>query len=74
MTRRRACSKGGQGAKVEFVKEGLTFTGDNSPMQLFRLSMLDSMASLERAFIRERQREGIELAKKRGPTRAGGGG
>jgi DNA invertase Pin-like site-specific DNA recombinase len=49
---------------VEFAKEHMTFTGKDSPMQQLMLSLLGAVA--ERALIRERQREGIELAKKRG--------
>jgi DNA invertase Pin-like site-specific DNA recombinase len=35
-------------------------------MQQLMLSLLGAVAEFERALIRERQREGIELAKKRG--------
>ena len=56
----------GRGVKVEFVKEGLTFTGDDSPMNTLLLSMLGAVAEFERSMIRERQREGIELAKAKG--------
>lgn len=35
-------------------------------MQQLMLSLLGAIAEFERALIRERQREGIELAKKRG--------
>lgn len=56
----------GRGVKVEFVKEGLTFTGDDSPMSTLLLSMLGAVAEFERSMIRERQREGIELAKAKG--------
>jgi DNA invertase Pin-like site-specific DNA recombinase len=52
------------GVAVEFAKEHMTFTGKDSPMQQLMLSLLGAVA--ERALIRERQREGIELAKKRG--------
>jgi DNA invertase Pin-like site-specific DNA recombinase len=51
---------------VEFVREHMTFTGKDSPMQQLMLSLLGAVAEFERALIRERQREGIELAKKRG--------
>ncbi|HEC5249795.1 TPA: helix-turn-helix domain-containing protein, partial [Escherichia coli] len=43
-----------RGVHIEFVKEHLSFTGEDSPM-----------ANL----IRERQREGIALAKQRGAYR-----
>lgn len=56
----------GRGVRVEFVKEGMTFTGDDSPMNTLLLSMLGAVAEFERALILERQREGIALAKQRG--------
>lgn len=55
-----------RGVRVEFAKEGLTFTGDDSPMATLLLSMMGAVAEFERALIRERQREGIALAKQRG--------
>jgi DNA invertase Pin-like site-specific DNA recombinase len=56
----------GKGVKVEFVKEHLTFTGDDSPMAGLLLSVMGAFAEFERALIKERQREGIALAKRRG--------
>jgi DNA invertase Pin-like site-specific DNA recombinase len=56
----------GRGVRVEFVKESLTFTGDDSPMNTLLLSMLGSVAEFERSMILERQREGIALAKAAG--------
>ena len=55
-----------QGVKVEFVKENLTFAGDDSPMNTLLLSMLGAVAEFERSMILERQREGIALAKAAG--------
>lgn len=55
--------------RVEFVKEGLTFTGDDSPMATLMLSVMGAFAEFERALLRERQREGIALAKQRGAYR-----
>jgi len=55
-----------RGVRVEFVKEGLTFVGDDSPMNTLLLSMLGAVAEFERAQIRERQREGIAIAKAKG--------
>ena len=54
------------GVHVEFSKEGLTFTGEDSPMANLMLSVMGAFAEFERALILERQREGIALAKKRG--------
>ena len=55
-----------KGVHVRFVKENLTFTGEDSPMATLLLSLLGAVAEFERSMIRERQREGIELAKKKG--------
>lgn len=55
-----------KGVTVEFMKERLTFTGDDSPMANLMLSVMGAFAEFERALIRERQREGIAIAKKRG--------
>ena len=58
-----------RGVRIEFVKESLTFTGDDSPMANLMLSVMGAFAEFERALIRERQREGIALAKQRGAYR-----
>jgi len=52
--------------KIQFVKENLTFTGEDSPMSNLLLSVMGAFAEFERSLIRERQLEGIALAKKRG--------
>ena len=52
--------------RIEFVKEQLTFSGDDSPMATLLLSVMGAFAEFERALIRERQREGIALAKEKG--------
>ena len=56
----------GRGVAVQFVKEQLTFTAEDSPMATLLLSVLGAFAEFERALIRERQLEGIALAKARG--------
>lgn len=56
----------GRGVRVEFVTEQLTFTAEHSPMADLLLSVLGAFAEFERALIRERQLEGIALAKARG--------
>src|SRR3954467_10411103 len=56
----------GKGVRVEFVKEQLTFTGEDSPMASLLLSVMGAFAEFERALILERQREGIAAAKQRG--------
>jgi DNA invertase Pin-like site-specific DNA recombinase len=55
-----------RGVAVEFVKESLKFTGEDSPKAKLLLSMLGAVAEFERALILERQREGIALAKAEG--------
>lgn len=55
-----------KGVRVEFVKESLTFAGDDSPMNTLLLSMLGAVAEFERSMILERQREGIAIAKAAG--------
>lgn len=55
-----------RGVAVQFTKEAMTFTGQDSPMNTLMLSMLGAVAEFERAMILERQREGIVLAKARG--------
>lgn len=58
-----------RGVRIEFQKENLTFTGEDSPMANLLLSVMGAFAEFERALIRERQREGIALAKQRGVYR-----
>ena len=59
-----------KGASVEFVKEALTFApGSTDPYARFQMHLLGAVAELERSLIRERQREGIALARQRGAYR-----
>jgi len=51
---------------VKFLTEGLTFSGKTDPMSKLMLSVMGSFAEFERALLRERQLEGIALAKQRG--------
>jgi hypothetical protein len=55
--------------RLQFVNENLTFTGEDSPMADLMLSVLGAVAQFELDLIRERQREGIDLAKQRGAYR-----
>jgi DNA invertase Pin-like site-specific DNA recombinase len=55
-----------RGIKIQFVKESLSFTGEDSPMATLMLSVMGAFAEFERALIRERQREGVALAKGQG--------
>jgi DNA invertase Pin-like site-specific DNA recombinase len=56
----------GRGVVVEFAKEHLTFTREDNSMSKLLLSVMGAFAEFERSLIRERQREGITLAKKAG--------
>lgn len=55
-----------KGVQVDFVKEQLSFTGEDNAMGTLLLSVMGAFAEFERSLIRERQREGIALAKARG--------
>lgn len=55
-----------KGVKVQFIKESLTFTGDNNPMANLMLGIMGSLAEWERSVIRERQLQGIAIAKAKG--------
>lgn len=55
-----------RGVIVEFVKEHLTFTSEDNAMSKLLLSVMGAFAEFERALIKERQREGIALAKQKG--------
>lgn len=55
--------------KVSFIKENLTFTGEDSSMSKLLLSIMGAFAEFERALIKERQAEGIAIAKKAGKYR-----
>jgi DNA invertase Pin-like site-specific DNA recombinase len=56
----------GRGVHVQFMKEQLTFTAEASPMATLLMSVLGAFAEFEQALIRERQAEGIALARARG--------
>ena len=58
-----------RGVVVEFAKEHLTFTTEDNAMSKLLLSVMGAFAEFERSLIRERQREGIALAKKAGVYR-----
>jgi DNA invertase Pin-like site-specific DNA recombinase len=58
-----------RGVAVEFHKENLTFSGNDSPMATLQLQMMGAFAQFERALLLERQREGIHLAKIAGKYR-----
>ncbi len=57
----------GRGVTVTFVKNSLTFTGDKrDPMATLMLTLLAAFAEFERSLLRERQAEGIAIAKAKG--------
>src|SRR6201998_3728325 len=56
----------GRGGIVEFAKEHLTFTSEDNAMSKLLLSVMGAFAEFERALLKERQREGIALAKRKG--------
>lgn len=59
-----------RGVAVQFVKEHLTFTQDESdPCSVLMLSIMGAVAEFERSMILERQREGIAIAKRAGKYR-----
>jgi DNA invertase Pin-like site-specific DNA recombinase len=60
-----------RGVRVQFIKESLMFTGEDSPMANLLLSVMGAFAEFERALIRERQREGIAIAKAKGDVYKG---
>jgi DNA invertase Pin-like site-specific DNA recombinase len=55
-----------RGVLVEFIKERLIFTDEDNAMSKLLLSVMGAFAEFERSLIKERQREGIEPAKKKG--------
>jgi len=61
----------GRGIKIQFIKENLTFNGDDSSMSKLLLSIMGAFAEFERSLIRERQREGLPLPKKKASTKVG---
>ena len=55
-----------RGITVEFIKEHLVFTSEASPMATLMLSVMGAFAEFERVLMKERQREGIAIAKAKG--------
>ena len=55
-----------RGVRVEFIKEAQVFTGSRSATGDLMLGILGAVAGFERAMIRERQAEGIAIAKQKG--------
>ena len=55
--------------EVQFLKENLIFNGKDSALSKLLLMIIGSVAEFEHSLIRERQLEGIEIAKKKGKYR-----
>ncbi|KSU60861.1 MULTISPECIES: recombinase family protein [unclassified Gordonia (in: high G+C Gram-positive bacteria)] len=56
-----------RGVTVQFVKEDITFTGDDAdPCAVLMMQVMGAVAQFERSLIVERQREGIAVAKAAG--------
>lgn len=53
-----------KGAKLHIIDLGMTL--DDKPMTNFYVTIMAAVSELERGMIRERQREGIALAKEKG--------
>ncbi len=58
-----------RGDRMQFVKKQLTLTGKDTAMATLLLSVMGAIAKFEQSLIRERQREGIALARQRGAYR-----
>ena len=51
---------------IKFIKEQITFGEKDSPMSTLLLSVMGAFAEFERSIIKERQMEGIAIAKTKG--------
>jgi DNA invertase Pin-like site-specific DNA recombinase len=61
-----------RGVSVEFIKENMSFlAGSEDPRSILMFTMLSAFAQFERSLIKERQREGIALAKAKGTVYKG---
>lgn len=62
----------GKGVSVQFIKENMSFTaGAEDPRSTLMFTMLSAFSQFERALIKERQREGIAIAKAKGKYKGG---
>ena len=55
-----------RGVQIQFMKEGMLFTGEDTAMSKLLLSVMGAFAEFERSLLKERQREGIAIAKRAG--------
>jgi len=59
-----------KGITVTFIKENLTFTSEKaSPMQELMFNIMASFSEFERALAKDRQMEGVQIAKAKGVYR-----
>lgn len=58
----------GRGVSIRFIKEKLSFdpASDDNPLSMMILSMVGAFAQFERSMIKQRQAEGIQIAKAKG--------
>lgn len=57
--------------EIVFDKEGIVLKDNNDPVSKMILTLFAAFAELERELINERQREGIEIAKRKGKFQGG---
>ena len=55
-----------KGVTIIFLKENLTFSGNDDPMSNLLLGILSSLSEWERAVIKSRQMEGVKIAQEKG--------
>jgi DNA invertase Pin-like site-specific DNA recombinase len=56
-----------KGVSIQFLKENITFSaGREDPRDVLMFTVLSAISQFERSLIRERQREGIAIAKRKG--------
>lgn len=60
-----------EGVELRFIKEQLTFTGEDNPFQKLQMQIIGAVSEFERNMIRSRQQEGIERAKAKGIYKGG---
>lgn len=60
-----------KGVVVTFHKENLSFTGDDSATSKLMLAIMGAVSEFERSMIRQRQYEGVQIAKAKGIYKGG---
>ena len=67
--RRMVLDLTGKGVHVQFIKENLTFTGEDSPMSSLLLALLGAVAEFERSMIGSGKGKGSRLRRRQACTR-----